>query len=736
MKEILIYMLGVAACSGLFVAFYHTVMHQRTSFRIARMFLVGSLVAAAVIPAFNIPVWESEPVVLPVFEITEYVPYEAEAPAVVKQTAPWQAALWSVYGVGIAALIGIMAFQAAKIHRMKRRAEVFAAGGYEVAVSKEVHAPFSFLQTVYVEQGTPADEMRQILLHETSHIRHRHSVEKISMETLKTLMWFNPFAWIASRLLNEVHEFEADRDVLHGGCTVEEYLPVIFRQVFGYIPEISTGLGNSLTKKRFEMMTKKLKHGRYSWLRTAGALPIAAGTLMLFGFTHRPPEIIMQKPDAQGDRGMIVTPNVKEEMNLSFDTLRLTNPKFADRNRKEITLQEFAELNPQYTVIQNGNEVILIKRSDVQKETIRFEPPKPPVQKDDAQKDDAQKEVIRFAPPVPPAQKDDAQKEIIIYQDGSAASKDEVVVVGYGTASKAGGAQIIVNDGKSNDNIFIWISGKNPHELTDGNINAIDPNMVKSVSVLKDGNYPEDIRIAIGDRKFDGVIIIEPKYPENLKGTVQNVTVTALNTTGKPAEITVTAVSDSNTAVRGAKPFIWLANEKREATSDELKTIEPNNIKSMSVLKDGNYPEEVRKAMGSRTFDGVIIIELKESKTTVITPVAVHSPTSEDERRAFDDAIVRELKGESQEPVDMTLLAGSKMFYLKDGNRVYWLLDEDRELSAEEAGRILRSETEKITVYQRKDIDSNKEVAKTITKYEKRVGKEIGQLYLVKLEKK
>ncbi len=365
MKEILTYILGVVVCSGLFTAFYRTVMHRRTSFRTARVFLLGSLVLAAIIPALEIPVWRVAPIEIPAATLEQVPAATATAPFVATPPVPpadWLAvALWTLYGTGLTLLAGTMFFQAVRIARIRRRSEIHKVNGCEIAVSEEIVAPFSFLATVFVERGTSAEEMRQIVLHESSHIRHRHSAEKITMEVLKMLLWFNPFAWWASRLLGEVHEFEADRDVLDGGFSAEQYLPLIFRQIFGYIPEISTGLGHSLTKKRFEMMKKFVKHTKYSWLRAAGVLPIAAGMLALFGFTDRAPEIIVQQPDETiSDGGVVLNHNLK----VTFDTITLVNVRFEDHDRKEITAKEFVESNPEYTVVEKEDEVTLIKKPE------------------------------------------------------------------------------------------------------------------------------------------------------------------------------------------------------------------------------------------------------------------------------------------------------------------------------------------------------------------------------------
>ena len=111
------------------------------------------------------------------------------------------------------------------------------------------------------------------------------------MELMKALLWWNPFAWIAARRLTEAEEFEADNDVLSSGYDRAEYMQTIFRQLFGYSPEIANGLRNSLTKKRFKMMTKQTK-SRHGLLRLAGTLPAVIGLLCAFGFTSRAAVIV------------------------------------------------------------------------------------------------------------------------------------------------------------------------------------------------------------------------------------------------------------------------------------------------------------------------------------------------------------------------------------------------------------------------------------------------------------
>ena len=196
-----------------------------------------------------------------------------------------------LYLAGATLILGIMLWQIFRIRRLRRGAEVTRTGKYRIVRTQQEIASFSFFRTIYIWAATPAAEMGAILAHESSHIAHRHSLERIVMETMKAALWWNPFVWIAARRLTEAEEFEADSDVLTSGYDRAEYMQTIFKQLFGYSPEIANGLRNSLTKKRFKMMTTQTK-SRHSLLRLAGILPALIGLLCAFSFTARAAVIV------------------------------------------------------------------------------------------------------------------------------------------------------------------------------------------------------------------------------------------------------------------------------------------------------------------------------------------------------------------------------------------------------------------------------------------------------------
>lgn len=293
MKPAIIYMLEVLACSGVLLAAYAILLERRVKFRWCRLYLLLTTFAAALIPLLRIPVWPGRVVAaapaippdLPVWT-GEVLPDEGGSFAVTPEIF-----CLGLYLLGAVLIAGVMAWQVFRIHRLRRGAEISRTGDYTLVRTRQEIASFSFLRTIYVWDKTPAGELAAILAHESSHIAHRHSIERILMELMKALLWWNPFAWIAARRLTEAQEFEADNDVLSSGYDRAEYMQTIFRQLFGYSPEIANGLRNSLTKKRFKMMTKQTK-SRHGLLRLAGTLPAVIGLLCAFGFTSRAAVIV------------------------------------------------------------------------------------------------------------------------------------------------------------------------------------------------------------------------------------------------------------------------------------------------------------------------------------------------------------------------------------------------------------------------------------------------------------
>lgn len=395
MKSPLLYLIEVLFCSGAMAAFYRLLLVRKVSFVASRRFLLVAVVLPVVLPALDIPVYPARTVVYPlpliaapeeepVLPIVDPIAADAvpELPTAAAEPMVDRAQLARrvaavCYGAVVVLLAGLLAARVAAIRRLRRRARRTDCGDYVLAEYRDVATPFSFLRTVFLGEGFAGERRAIVLCHEASHVRHRHSVERIAVECVRCLFWFNPFVWMAQRWLAEVQEWEADRDVLDAGYDLTRYRTVIFHQLFGCNPDIACGLNHSLTKNRFVMMTQFKKRPDAA-LRLGAALPVVVGMMMLCSFTPRTasadePSAQMSVahvgPDGVTLNGKTMTPDqvaeyvAAERAKLSEAeratmTLRLT-PAADGRVRAEISSMPVVELGGDGSLRLNGEAMSL-----------------------------------------------------------------------------------------------------------------------------------------------------------------------------------------------------------------------------------------------------------------------------------------------------------------------------------------------------------------------------------------
>lgn len=275
MKTILILCLEMLVCGAVFHLLYRTAFEGRVRFVGCRIYLIVVAALSAVIPALDIRLWRDRIVYIEATALNS----TTTADTVAQSTFDlWATIIICAYAIGVLVVMASAIRQAVKLARL---GTATIENGRRIVRSSLIDTPFSFLRTIYLPTSLAPEHCEVVIQHECAHIRHHHSLERIAMELMKAVLWFNPFVWLFSRLLTEVHEFEADREVIDSGFDNRLYATSIFTQAFGFSPDIANGLQSSLTKKRFKMMTKQRPSTR-SLLRLAAALPVVATLAMLF----------------------------------------------------------------------------------------------------------------------------------------------------------------------------------------------------------------------------------------------------------------------------------------------------------------------------------------------------------------------------------------------------------------------------------------------------------------------
>ena len=320
------YIIEFLFCSAAFMAFYKLLLEGRVSHSLARNYLVVTMFVSLFIPMLELPLYPAETIYyeIPIISThdieavddslplavadadaepsakaseTEIITFEKPTRSAIDWAAVLARAVWVIYLLITLLNLARFVWRIYIIGKLRRHSDLTTYELYTLAVSDRVREPFSFWRTIFTNRSFSEIEHRQIISHELSHIRHHHTAERLALELLRCVAWFNPFVWLAGTALVEVHEWEADSDVLSEGYDVYEYRQLIFRQLFGYHPNMTNGLSSQTSKKRFLMMTN-FKKGKFSFVRFGAILPVVAVLVFAFGAVRAESEIVIRKGES------------------------------------------------------------------------------------------------------------------------------------------------------------------------------------------------------------------------------------------------------------------------------------------------------------------------------------------------------------------------------------------------------------------------------------------------------
>ena len=219
----LAYFLKINIAIALFYAFYRLFFYRDTFFQWRRTVLLCFLVISPLYPVLNIQEWirSHEPMVAMVDLYATIVLPEIEITPEVR-AADWQSIILStvniIYWSGVTLLLVRFFAQLASILRLRLRCRKDQIEGIPVYLLDKESGPFSFFHWIFIyPQAHPQNELSEILTHEGTHARQRHSIDVIISELMCIACWFNPFMWLMKREVRNNLEYMADNRVLEAG---------------------------------------------------------------------------------------------------------------------------------------------------------------------------------------------------------------------------------------------------------------------------------------------------------------------------------------------------------------------------------------------------------------------------------------------------------------------------------------------------------------------------------------
>jgi len=164
-----------------------------------------------------------------------------------------------------------------KIHQLKKEFPKESIEGITFYNTNLHDAPFSFFRNLFWKKSIliNSDLGKQILKHEMVHIEQKHSFDKLFVQIIQSLFWFNPIFYFIKKEITLIHEYLADKKAVKNADTRAFAQMLLASNFSGNVLPATSAFLSSHLKKRLKMLTQK--NTKYSYARRILALPILFG---------------------------------------------------------------------------------------------------------------------------------------------------------------------------------------------------------------------------------------------------------------------------------------------------------------------------------------------------------------------------------------------------------------------------------------------------------------------------
>jgi len=284
-----LYLLKVNIAICIFYGFYVLLLKRRTFFQLNRFYLLYTLLISFFIPFIDSPFtsdieYSKTPIVqkiaLPISQQSWSWQYENFVP-IQQKSLVFSLSLGDifllVYFIGAILFLFNLGIRIFKLIRIIKKSRKQKQGTLETLVHPDVPTSSFFSYLFWNGKNQKSDHL--LLAHEIVHIRQWHSTDIILVEIAKILLWFNPIIHHILLQLRLLHEFIADRTVVHQSQDRATYIQLLQNHAVAPTPILAHHF-HSFFKSRLLML-----HRKNSSVYTSGYyllfIPILIGVALL-----------------------------------------------------------------------------------------------------------------------------------------------------------------------------------------------------------------------------------------------------------------------------------------------------------------------------------------------------------------------------------------------------------------------------------------------------------------------
>lgn len=285
------YLLKSTACLATLFLFYKLFLEGQNMHKFKRFYLLAALVLSFGIPLITFTTYIQVPITIYKTPL-EYGNINTTE-TIAEPTNYWPHLIWSIYGLGV--LIFSIKFIKNSTNlflKIKQNPKQRLENHTNVLLTEKT-TPHTFLSYIFLNKKAYQHKQipKEVLLHEITHAKQKHSIDVLLIEVLQVIFWFNPLIYFIKHAIKLNHEFLADQAVLNQGADTINYRKILLAFSSNATePQMANSINYSSIKKRFTVMKKRTSK-RSVVLRSLLLIPLAA--LLFYSFSNQKTEEIL-----------------------------------------------------------------------------------------------------------------------------------------------------------------------------------------------------------------------------------------------------------------------------------------------------------------------------------------------------------------------------------------------------------------------------------------------------------
>jgi beta-lactamase regulating signal transducer with metallopeptidase domain len=290
------YLLKSGVCLLVFYAFYKLFLEQENMHVYKRIYLIATVVVSFLIPTVTFTTYvELVPQIQPtmVSSSTPLFPIET----VEESQNNVLIILWSIYALGVL-FFGIRFIKNARtiFYKIRNNHKIKKGKITSVLINEDV-VPHTFLNFIFFNKKHFLSGIipQEVMLHEETHAKQKHTVDVLLIEFLQVVFWFNPLLFFISKSVKLNHEFLADQAVINKGINPQKYQNTLLAYSSNASQfQLANAINYSSIKKRLVIM-KTQTSKRKILIRSVLLVPILTILLSSFSTTIQEPKATPQQ---------------------------------------------------------------------------------------------------------------------------------------------------------------------------------------------------------------------------------------------------------------------------------------------------------------------------------------------------------------------------------------------------------------------------------------------------------